>query len=96
MQPFIPLKVGFVGNKELKTLVLIEANGIAKLPIGKHIFSGYYLNELIKRLRTEGINVFMLELSQQGELGYGCGWHPNIAQDEKNGKELYDFLRSEV
>ncbi|MEO0468788.1 MAG: GDSL-type esterase/lipase family protein [Bacteroidota bacterium] len=40
-----------------------------------------------------GIEVGLFHLTTQGPLGYGCAWHPNLAQHALNGGELGDFLR---
>ncbi|WNJ20797.1 GDSL-type esterase/lipase family protein [Pontibacter sp. G13] len=49
-----------------------------------------YLDEVVNQ--TPG-PVHRFDLTPQGALGYGCNWHPNIAQHQLNGQELADFLR---
>lgn len=52
-----------------------------------------YLQEVKMTLEGEGIEeLYRFDLSPQGELGYGCSWHPNVAQHTKNAQELAVFL----
>ena len=52
-----------------------------------------YLAEVKETLEAEGMNhLYRFDLSPQGELGYGCDWHPNLAQNKKNAQELVEFL----
>lgn len=37
--------------------------------------------------------IYRFDLSTQGPLGYGCDWHPNLAQHRLNAEELTAFLR---
>ena len=38
-------------------------------------------------------NVYFFEMSHQtGDLGIGCGYHPTVAQHQKNAQELIDFI----
>lgn len=37
-------------------------------------------------------NMYVCELSQQGRVGFGADWHPNIAQNKINAQELVDFI----
>ena len=48
-------------------------------------------NVLIDELGMDRVHRF--DLSTQGELGYGCAWHPNVAQHQKNAAELTGFIR---
>ncbi len=51
-----------------------------------------HLNTLQKSLQDN--KLFRLDLSTQGALGYGCDWHPNLAQHQVNAKELTAFIRA--
>ncbi|MEZ4826427.1 MAG: SGNH/GDSL hydrolase family protein [Bacteroidia bacterium] len=54
-----------------------------------------HIDEAISRLRTNGQeDIFRFDLTTQGSLGYGCDWHPNLAQHRLNADELTAFLRS--
>ena len=53
LEPFIPLVVGWSGKGELKNLVSAEPSGHPLLLTGNHLFSGFYLNELILRLLAD-------------------------------------------
>lgn len=45
----------------------------------------------------EARRVFRFSLTPaQDELGWGADWHPSLAQHARNGRELADFLRTEV
>lgn len=48
LQPFIPLRVSFVGRRELKTLTHCEAFGLHKPLQGTAIYCGFYVNELLQ------------------------------------------------
>jgi DNA repair protein RecO len=50
LQPFRPLLLSWSGRGELFTLVGAEANGRAPRLAGATLMSGFYLNELLKRL----------------------------------------------
>ncbi|WP_416307744.1 DNA repair protein RecO [Neptunicella sp. SCSIO 80796] len=50
LQPFQPLELTLYGKHELKNLSVCEANGKAYQLLGKALYSGLYLNELINRL----------------------------------------------
>lgn len=53
-----------------------------------------YLDEVQARLAEQGMErVYRFDLTSQGELGYGCAWHPNLAQHRLNGAEMADFLQ---
>lgn len=52
-----------------------------------------YLDQVKLRLEEAGeVNLYRFDLSPQGDLGYGCDWHPNLAQNKKNAQELVEFL----
>ncbi len=53
LEPFVPLVVGWSGKGELKNLVSAEPSGQPLLLKGNHLFSGFYLNELILRLLAD-------------------------------------------
>ncbi len=56
-----------------------------------------YLSELVEELQAEGMEqVYHFDLTTQGPLGYGCSWHPNLAQHELNGQELAAFIREKM
>ena len=47
---FQPLRVGFSGRQELRTLIAAEWTGGLELPRGRALLSAFYLNELLQRL----------------------------------------------
>ncbi|MCP4520297.1 MAG: SGNH/GDSL hydrolase family protein [Cytophagales bacterium] len=51
-----------------------------------------YLKVIVKEANTKGQEVYFFELTPQGKVGYGCDWHPNLAQHELNAKDLSQFL----
>lgn len=53
LEPFVPIVVGWSGKGELKNLVSAEPAGHSLLLKGNHLFSGFYLNELILRLLAD-------------------------------------------
>ncbi|OKY25882.1 DNA repair protein RecO [Thalassotalea sp. PP2-459] len=53
LQPFIPLKVAFKGQRNLKTITLLEATAKSWNLTGNYLFSGFYLNELQNKLLDE-------------------------------------------
>lgn len=53
-QPFRPLLISFVGDRELKTLSHIESSGAALELLNEPLACGYYLNELLIRLVAKG------------------------------------------
>lgn len=55
MQPFLPLTVILSGQGCLKKVQLIEARAKSYLLSGQHLYSGFYLNELMVRLLPENI-----------------------------------------
>ncbi|MEO1450219.1 MAG: lipase, partial [Bacteroidota bacterium] len=48
---------------------------------------------LAYRAASGDTRVHRLDLSTQGELGYGCDWHPNVAQQRQNATELTAFVQ---
>jgi DNA repair protein RecO (recombination protein O) len=49
-RPFVPLEIELRGRGELKSVARLEAAGAAHLLMREHLFSGFYLNELLVRL----------------------------------------------
>ena len=47
--------------------------------------------QLIQTMHTDK-TIHVCELSQQGSVGFGADWHPNIAQNKINAQELVDFI----
>jgi len=47
LQPFIPLRLTFLGKTELKTLAAVELAGPFQPMTGFALYAGFYLNELI-------------------------------------------------
>ncbi len=52
-QPFVPLWLSWQGKSALKTLTQIEPSAPTLMLQGHHLFSGFYLNELLVRLLPE-------------------------------------------
>lgn len=50
-----------------------------------------WIQESIAVLKNNSI--FFCKLSMQGPVGYGADWHPNIAQNKVNAKELVGFCK---
>jgi len=50
-----------------------------------------WLKEIVKAFE----NVLFCEISQQGMLGYGGDWHPNIVQNKLNAAEIYRYIVSQ-
>ena len=56
-----------------------------------------YITQLVKELnQIEMKNIYICELSSQGNHGYGCDWHPSKKQHQVNGDELATFLKNKV
>lgn len=56
-----------------------------------------YLRQVVSYQHKKGnIKVHFFEMSSQGKLGYGCDWHPNIAQNQQNAKELTAFVKEKM
>lgn len=53
LQPFQPIRVGWQGRHELKTLTAAEATA-PPIPLrGERLYCGFYMNELLQRLLTD-------------------------------------------
>lgn len=50
VQPFTPLMVAFTGRAELRTATSLDAAGPPLSLQGKHLYSGFYANELLLKL----------------------------------------------
>jgi lysophospholipase L1-like esterase len=56
-----------------------------------------YIKSVIRQMDVkEDKKVYTFSISSQGSLGYGCDWHPNIAQHKKNAAELTAFIKEKV
>ena len=53
LNPFTRLLISFQGKSDLKLLTQFEAEGVHFTLTAKHLFSGFYLNELLVRLLPE-------------------------------------------
>lgn len=53
LNPFTRLLISFQGKTDLKLLTQFEAEGVHFTLTAKHLFSGFYLNELLLRLLPE-------------------------------------------
>lgn len=53
LNPFTRLLISFQGKTDLKLLTHFEAEGAHFTLVAKHLFSGFYLNELLVRLLPE-------------------------------------------
>lgn len=40
--------------------------------------------------------LYFFKLSTQGKLGFGCDWHPNLAQHQLNADELTGFIKEKM
>ena len=48
---------------------------------------------LTKAIEQSGLEeVYRFDLTTQGPLGYGCDWHPNVAQHVLNAEELAGYI----
>ena len=53
-----------------------------------------YLEAVLAQRQAAGDRaVYRLDLSLQGALGYGCDWHPSLAQHQVHAAELVQFFR---
>lgn len=50
LQPFVPLLISFYAKRDLATLIDVETQNQAHHLTHKHLFSGFYLNELLMKL----------------------------------------------
>jgi hypothetical protein len=55
-----------------------------------------YIKKVVHYQVEKNKKVYFFEISTQGRVGYGCDWHPNIAQHEINAKELTAFIREKM
>lgn len=56
-----------------------------------------YLKQVVSYQHRKGnTKVYFFEMSEQGKLGYGCDWHPNVAQNQQNAKELTAFVKEKM
>jgi lysophospholipase L1-like esterase len=56
-----------------------------------------YLNAVVNYQNRKGNRkIYFFEMSTQGEKGYGCDWHPNVAQHQQNAKELSQFIKQKM
>ena len=50
---------------------------------------------MVAELSAAGVpGLYRFDLSQQGDRGYGCDWHPSEAQQQQNAAELAEWLSS--
>ncbi len=68
LQPFMPLNVVLKGSGSLKNLARVEAAGKSFNLQSKHLYSGFYLNELLVRLLEESIACDDLFIHYQASL----------------------------
>ncbi len=56
-----------------------------------------YIEEVVGQALSEGLGpIDTFNLTPQGPLGFGCDWHPNLAQHELNADELSEFARRKL
>ena len=77
LQPFNPLRVALKGRASLKTLSLVESSGKSLALSGNHLFSGFYVNELLVKLLPELIPCDKL-YQQYVDTIFHLGKHENI------------------
>lgn len=46
--------------------------------------------------KTHDAKISTFNLSPQGNLGYGCDWHPSLKQQKKNSDELTTYIKSRM
>jgi len=68
LQPFSPVTIVLKGQRDLKTLVRIEARAKSFLLTKEYLYSGFYLNELQVRLLGEHIPYEQLYILYQQSL----------------------------
>ncbi|MGB0936960.1 MAG: DNA repair protein RecO [Colwellia sp.] len=68
LQPFIPLSVSFKGQNSLKFITRVEAIAPSYALKKEHLFSGFYLNELLVKLLSNDIDCRALFLAYQNSL----------------------------
>ncbi len=56
-----------------------------------------YIKNIIVDLEKEGYSkIYWHTLSEQGKLGLGCDFHPNLRQHKANADELTSFIRKKL
>lgn len=56
-----------------------------------------YIEQVVNHQIAKGNKkVYFFEMSTQGKVGYGCDWHPNVAQHEINATELSVFIKKNI
>ncbi|MEM9983859.1 MAG: GDSL-type esterase/lipase family protein [Bacteroidota bacterium] len=56
-----------------------------------------YLGDIVSQASSEKLGpIDTFHLTPQGALGFGCDWHPNLAQHKMNAEELSDFGRQKL
>jgi len=87
---YISFIIKLQGYYPLAKIVLITGPMIfgKNLVTCQTIFSDikYYLNN------NSNSNVYILNLSTEGKLGFGADYHPSVIQSKKNAEELTNFL----
>jgi len=53
-----------------------------------------YILSAVQAFKSEA--VYFYEMTEAGNLGYGCDWHPSLAQHQKNAEELTAFIREKM
>jgi lysophospholipase L1-like esterase len=101
----IPDQAGFVGAYLALARLLRQQYPQAALILGtspmllgdRRRLQRAYLDHVQAELKAAGFErVYRLDFSTQGRVGYGCNWHPNLAQHRKNGEELATFLQNQL
>jgi hypothetical protein len=75
-------------------LVLLTGSMMRGRPL--ETLQAYLTRVVATRAAAGDTLISRFDLSPQGELGYGCDWHPNLAQHARNADELTAFLRQEM
>jgi lysophospholipase L1-like esterase len=56
-----------------------------------------YIEQVVNHQIAKGNKkVYFFAMSTQGKVGYGCDWHPNVAQHEINATELSAFIKEKM
>ncbi|MCU0392576.1 MAG: GDSL-type esterase/lipase family protein [Thermoflexibacter sp.] len=56
-----------------------------------------YLSAVVDYQNKKGNHkIYFFEMSTQGKRGYGCDWHPNVAQHQTNAEELSLFVKDKM
>lgn len=62
LQPFVPLLISWKGRTELQTLIYAEQSRGSLDNLGRNVFSGYYINELLlKTIAKEDPHISLFE-----------------------------------